>query len=291
MGADRWRSLRGLASVLTAVLGFVVTCRTFVHFHLIGSSAKHDTSVDALVICAAAAISILLGSIWYYPRHRKGSVRRGGGFLLAWLTKQVAGLICLAGIIGVFVFGWQLWHAIGDWAAGGPSFDVRSSSIALTGYPGKPVKFDLTGATLGGNENWASSTGLTLNLAGERPAFNGSYAIVPAKAAAWGDSISVCEPSCGDDSFTIPVEFTLPSNLAEAGARTLSGTLSGDFSYPEDAGNGTFQNADTQLRIPVTLRLGADNGIHRELAISFLGLLISVGAFWALGSVNKKIDY
>ena len=135
-----------------------------------------------------------------------------------------------------------------------PAFDTSAHSITLTGVPGKTVEFNLTGSSL--NANWASQNGVDLALS-DSSGFSKSYHVIPRTPDTWGDTITQCVPSCDPQNgqFTIPIVVKLPADLAGPGHRTLSGSLSGDIESPQDAGGGYFQNDDTQLNIPVTLKL------------------------------------
>jgi hypothetical protein len=199
------------------------------------------------------------------------AISKSHGYLRG-LLKGLVTLTWLTAFILLFVFGWQLWNAVDVWV-NKPSFDINASSIALTGLPGKTVAFRLTGASVGGK--WASSTGLSLNLSGDRPGFTKTFAIAPAKHRNWGNRISVCVPSCGDGGYTIYAQFALPGYLGKSPDRTLSGTLSGELYYPRESGDASFKNVDARLRIPVTLTLGG-SGLHRKLAISFFGILVTL---------------
>lgn len=135
-----------------------------------------------------------------------------------------------------------------------PVFDTSASSITLTGVPGKTADFRLTGSSL--NAYWASQNGVSLSLS-DSSGFSETFTVIPPTPDTWGNSITECAPSCDpqDGQFTIPITVKLPADLAGSGDQTLRGSLSGDIESPQDAGGGYFQNDDTHLHIPVTVKL------------------------------------
>jgi hypothetical protein len=134
------------------------------------------------------------------------------------------------------------------------SFALKSSSIALTGVPGKTVAFELHGKSYGAY--WASH-GLDLTPKdGSSPTL---HVVAPANAS-WPSSMTVCisGPCQGGDTvsyidFTIPVRFTLPSSYAPG--TSFTGTLSGDVTSPQPTGDfGHFSDDTESVSIPITVK-------------------------------------
>jgi hypothetical protein len=177
---------------------------------------------------------------------------RGLASFILGLTALIVGVVFLLEtallLIFVITFPWTFSNI--------PVFDTSASSITLTGVPGKAVEFSLTGSSL--NAYWASQNGVSLSLSDSSSfGFDKTSTVIPPTPDTWGNTITQCVPSCDpqDGQFTIPIMFTLPSDLAGSGDRTLRGSLRGDIESPQDAGGGYFQNDDTQLDIPVTVKL------------------------------------
>ncbi len=191
------------------------------------------------------------------------------------------GLGCLVGFVAFLALLASIFGYYATLSEVQSAFDFEASSITLVGLPGTTVKFSLTGTSVGAF--WASKTGLRLQLADRNSGFNETFAVTPAQSPGWADSITVCvSGACPDDSysdgqFSVPARFTIPSSVAQSGDRTLSGTLAGALSYPENLGDASFDNVDTQVSIPVVVRLGAAPGSAHKLAE--LGVLISGGVF------------
>jgi hypothetical protein len=168
------------------------------------------------------------------------------------LTVLIVGVVLLfeSALLLIFVitFPWTFSNI--------PVFDTNASSITLTGVPGKTVEFSLTGSSL--NAYWASQNGVSLSLSDNSSfGFDKTFNVIPPTPDTWGSTITQCVPSCdpSDGQFTIPITVKLPADLAGSGDRSLRGSLSGDIQSPQDVGNGYFQNDDTQLNIPVTVKL------------------------------------
>jgi len=205
------------------------------------------------------------------------------------------GLLSLVFIVSLLVlFGFLI--ALGyNFSSSGvmgsqPQFDINASSIALIGTPGKAAAFNLTGSSI--NSLWASDTGLSLELH-NNSGFHETYGIVGYTAENWGDNITCYSTSDCTQDFYINAIFTLPSYLAESADRTLSGSLTGDLTTPQDTPNGQFENSQMQLDIPVSLKLGIiHTGLHRAREISLFGTLISLGTCVALlvsvGKVQRR---
>jgi hypothetical protein len=178
-------------------------------------------------------------------------IRGLAGFILG-LTALIAGVVFLFEtallLIFVITYPWTFSNI--------PVFDTSASSITLTGVPGKTAEFSLTGSSL--NAYWGSQNGMSLSLSdGSSFGFDKTSTVIPPTPDTWGNTITQCAPSCDptDGQFTIPIMFTLPSDLAGSGDRTLRGSLRGDIESPQGAGGGYFQNDNTQLDIPVTVKL------------------------------------
>ena len=167
-------------------------------------------------------------------------------------SMRVGCLITLFVVSSLFPLAALAWFGI-TWLipSSTPSFDLGTSSITLTGVPGKTVAFGLHSKSYGGY--WASNNGLTLTLQD-----GNSFQVVQPVNQSWGDSLTVCVygPCPTDDvsytDLTIPINFTLPGSYA-AGTR-LNGTLTGDVISPQRYSDG-FTNNETDLNIPVTVRV------------------------------------
>jgi hypothetical protein len=134
---------------------------------------------------------------------------------------------------------------------GAPAVGVASGEeLELVGVRGEDIEFAIIDNAVGGR--WASETGLSLTVRSEETGFERTFDVAEPEEKDWDDSLVVSQRS--DHEFDIRAEFELP-DVPGPETQVLTGTITGDFQYPDASGSDSFSDVQLDLAIPVTLRV------------------------------------
>lgn len=154
--------------------------------------------------------------------------------------------------------------------------DGRPFKATMARGTNMTLELDVNGP-IGGH--WASDSGLTLTLDG----INEPLAFTGPREQDWGDQFTTTTSSddtSDNDKAEITGTIALPASISGPEQRTLSGTLSGNITYPE--GGMFFQNQTEDISVPIQVQLLPQGSFLWSsgdlLFYAFSGLLLLCGA-------------
>lgn len=174
-------------------------------------------------------------------------------------------------LLGLFIF-------FGIQYRGLSSYSIHQGDAPLDIQAARGQNVDITIVwTQSINGLWATG-GLDLGLDGQ----NTGVEIVPPKDASWGNSIST-QSSNSTSAINIDAIFSIP-NYAGPVSETLTGTIQGQITYPQESAFFSFQDVNESLSLPVRLHLIPAGDVLLKQVSSYapailLLLLLGAGAF------------